>query len=104
MTDLPKISADTTHSNQVYSYTPSTSLPSISLLREHTAQQPEHVNKLGTPFGPEQQSCFCGTLKPMLKDVVNAVLELEGGIQFRGSGFPNSVSTLQGPVMVLFSC
>lgn len=104
MTDLPKISAGSTHSNQVYSYTPSTSLPSISLLREHTAHQPEHVNKPTSPFGSEQQSCFCSTMRPMLKDVVDAVLELESSIQFRGSGFPKSVRMPQRLAMVLCSC
>lgn len=99
MTDLPKISPGTTHYNQVYNYPTSTTLPSIALLRDPTAHRSEHVSKPETALVSEQQSCFCDTLRPMLKDVANAVQELESSVHFKDGGYPNPVSTVQCPRM-----
>ncbi|PPJ56121.1 hypothetical protein CBER1_02065 [Cercospora berteroae] len=84
MTDLPKLATGTAPSSQTHSYATSeasTLLPSITLLNEHAGSRYNDPNNTGSLSTQNSLPCHCATLRPLLREFVDALLELDESVQ-----------------------
>lgn len=84
MTDLPKLATGTTSSIQTHSYATSeasTLLPSIALLNEHAGSRYNDPNNAGSLSTQNSLPCHCATLRPLLREFVDALLQLDESVQ-----------------------
>ncbi|GIZ39328.1 hypothetical protein CKM354_000271500 [Cercospora kikuchii] len=82
--DPPKLATGTTSSSQTHSYATSeasTLLPSIALLNEHAESRYNDPNNAGSLSTQISLPCHCATLRPLLREFVDAVLELDESVQ-----------------------
>lgn len=100
MTDLPRGSAasNTLPPDQPYgvtSSTPTTSLPSFASLKEHSAARNDDVDGPEISSMSSRLSCyFCVKLRPLVKDVADAVAELDESVRAICNPLLNAVSVI----------
>ncbi|KAF2210915.1 hypothetical protein CERZMDRAFT_118101 [Cercospora zeae-maydis SCOH1-5] len=91
--DLPKLATGTTSSSHTHSHATSdasTLLPSIALLNEHAASWHDNPNNAGSLSMPTALPCHCGTLRPLLREFVDVLLELDDSVHSLSRGPPRT--------------
>ncbi|KAM3415582.1 hypothetical protein BST61_g9103 [Cercospora zeina] len=81
--DLPKLATGTTSSSRTHRYATadaSTLLPSIALLNEHAGSRHHDSSTVGPLSMPNALPCHCGTLRPLLREFVDALLDLDDSV------------------------